>query len=213
MVDYEIDEFNLVTDKKISNLKIYSISNINYYQNYDLEKLNVTIEEAEMFKPDYICVMGRISKDEHLSKLSYYNLCSYFYGLSEIAPVIVSTAQKEKLSDDVLKVLSRISSFKNLIVINNGTLVIDKLRFTGIDLRNYSFDEVKAMLKRFNDRESNCDVYDIGLFNFPNIDRMSAFSSKLLRNEDIVFFENKEDSILENGDDFPSINKVRVIKS
>lgn len=212
MVDYEIDEFNLVTNKQISNLRIYSISNINYYQKYDLEKLNVIIEEAEMFKPDYICVMGKLCRDEHLSKLSYYNLCSFFYGLSEIAPVIVSTVSKEKLSEDVLKVFSRVSDFKNLIIINNGVLVIDKLRFTGIDLRDYSFDEVKEVLKSFDGRECDSDIYDVGLFNLPNMDKSLAFDSDLLRSEDVVFFEDKEDSILENGDDFPSINKVRIRK-
>jgi len=212
---YSVEEVILSTLKYISDFKIFCFSNIDFHKDYDLEKLIIVQNEIEEYQPDYIFYMGNLFKDSEVNTVSYYNLCSFFYSISRIAPVVLSLNNIEARSDDQQKVISRIEEFDHIKVIHNSTLCIDELIITGVDLSIYHFREAKKLLRYYQslgEGTRSFSFYEIGLVYVPNVGKKKIAHCDFFEKNDMVLFENDKRKISAFEDELPSMHKIMVRK-
>lgn len=126
------------------NKRIVLISDIHFYRDTKLNLLQTLVLDINRLKPNYICIAGDLI--DNVSALKYKN-SKLFYSLIEelgtISPVIIvlgnhdvyklnKNHKREYAKDE--KMIQTIKSFKNVYLLENESIILDGIQFTGYEL-------------------------------------------------------------------------------
>lgn len=138
--------FYNISTKKLKNTRIILLSDIHYYNNKELFKLNNILEHVKELKPDYICIVGDMLDQAYIhDKDIIYN---WLKKLGEIAKTIIGIGNHDLLVKEDFeagfdeKLFSKINKLSGVVVLNDDKLVIDNICFMGVTLpASYFYQE------------------------------------------------------------------------
>ncbi len=158
-------------DKNL-NKKIVLISDMHYSNKKDLIRLNVILDNIKKLSPDFICIPGDIiDKSEIKNSIPLIN---WFKKLSKISKVIISIGNHEfyidkkknkfGLNKDFIR---KLSSIENIYLLDNESIVIDKINFLGLTEKINKDASFKEFLTSFEKLKTNDKYYNILLCHSP----------------------------------------------
>ena len=153
------------------NKKIVLISDLHFFNRKDILRLKKLLDPIKNVKPDFICIPGdftdkSIIKDEDL-------LLNWLKELSNITKVIISIGNHEFYANKHKKIyklnevlMNKISSIKNIYLLDNKNKIIDDINFMGITLPVRSCD-VQYINNLINNLNVDKNLYNILLCHSP----------------------------------------------
>ena len=125
------------------NKRICLLADIHYNKNYDLSLFSKIIANIKENKPDFICIPGDIADDADILRTNYKeNLTNFIKELGKVCPVILVKGNHDDesylnkkvtyLSSD--EYYNELDKIKNIYYLNNKTVVLGDVSFTGLEL-------------------------------------------------------------------------------
>ena len=179
-----VSEYNLKSSKSGNSFNIALFSDIHYSGlNFNINKLNIIVQELEEARPDFICIPGDFLDDaKAIDESIEFN--DFLFRCSAIAPTILSIGNHDNriIKDnkpkyvDITDFLEELKSIHNVYVLENKCITINGVDFYGLYLPNniYSESENKYIdlatkyLKKHPIKFKN-DTYNVLLSHVPTI--------------------------------------------
>lgn len=192
------EEYNL-SSSKVNNLRIVQLSDIHFHYTFDINKFNYLVNKIKNLNPNYICITGDfIDNGKVLDNDLQFNIFKKFLtDLSLFCKVIIIIGNHELLISDKylqgqdLKVIEKIKTIKDIIILNNQIYNDNNINFIGFNPGyNYYNDGNKNSIKLskiFND------------FNFKIENKYNILLTHISRD------------IIDNISKFNNLNKVDLI--
>ena len=121
------------------NKKIVLISDIHYYSENDIFRLNEVLENIKKINPNYICITGDIVDNSNISDFNM--LIDWLNKLCNVSKVIMVLGNHDYYLDkknNLYKLnenyINEIKKIKNVYFLDNQNKVIDNINFIGITL-------------------------------------------------------------------------------
>lgn len=120
------------------NKQIVVLSDIHYYSNKDLKKLNKILKKVKSLNPDYICIPGDLTDEAIINDED--DLVTWLKELSNICIVIISIGNHDlfitkkhipKINHELIK---KIKKIKNVKYLDNEIYSVDNINFIGLTL-------------------------------------------------------------------------------
>ncbi len=154
---------------------IVLISDIHYINKNDIKHLNKVLDNIKKINPNYICIPGDIINNTYINDEDI--LVNWFKDLSKISPVIISIgnhelciSKKKRLFGFNKDLYNKISSIKNIYVLDNDNIVIDNINFIGLSFPAeyyYKYKEEVFDSKYLKNIKINKKYYNILLCHSP----------------------------------------------
>lgn len=188
--DYVIENCNIKKNKNIALFADTHFSNI-----VKIKKLEAIKQSLLNSRPDYICVPGDIiDSSNYLDKEENCDfVLNYFKDLQNIAPVLISLGSHDYLRikkgkcyfDYNQDFFSRLNKLGNTHVLNNESITVDDIRFSGYFYNFYYYYNITGeehagiLVSDFNEKmpKNENDKYNILLAHSP----VRIFNSSVLR--------------------------------
>jgi len=121
------------------NAQIVLISDIHFYDENDLKRLNKVLHQIKKINPDYICIPGDLTDISNIKDEN--KLIDWLKELSNISKVIISIGNHEfyinkakKIFGLNTKLLNKIKNINNLYLLDNENKIIDNINFIGLTI-------------------------------------------------------------------------------
>ena len=167
------------TDKNINPIKIALISDLHYYNGYNLKIFTTIIKQIKKNKPTYITVIGDI-----LDSSNTYNfdkLHDFFQQLASIAPVLIVQGNHENKAgyiknwyyEENHKLIQCLTQINNVHYLDDSTWTDNNITFYGFNLSYNHYEEELESYDSFVKEINNlkCELpnqtYNITLFHSP----------------------------------------------
>lgn len=170
------------------NKKIVLISDLHYKDKFDIERLNVILDNIKKLNPDFICMPGDIIDKSRIDDEDTFII--WIKELSKINKTIISIGNHEfyvnkakgsyKLNKEFYNKLNNIN---NLYVLDNKNIIIDNINFIGITLpiKYYSKDNEKNFPDILDELQIDKKIYNVLLCHSP----INIYNNEKLKNKNI----------------------------
>lgn len=192
-------KYNVYTDKDINDIKITLISDLHYTDKTSLKKMKKIIDKVVLTKPDYIVFPGDLLDEG--KDINDNLLIDLIINLSKIAKVIFSLGNHDLMqlenghwaSHKNETTFNKIQMLNNVEVLDNTSIELDNVRFTGFTVPFGSYEEDRgfnyfktAINKEFIKPLDN-NLYNILLCHTPvHVINEKNYRINIMKNMDLV---------------------------
>lgn len=166
------------TNYNINNIpaNIVLIADVHYYSKYDLKHLNKVLDNIKKISPNFICISGDLLDESNI--LNEECIVEWLTKLATISKVILIKGNHEFYINRNLReyglnenLFNKIKKIDNLYLLDNESIVINKINFIGITLpmEYYAIEDTKYvdMTKYLNNIKIEKNCYNVLLCHSP----------------------------------------------